>query len=137
MSVAIDLHTLMLFTSGSMLYTVSTNLSNTRQPKKGKFLYSALSNPQDRSMHITLYFPDRPVHSYTISVSLRSIQPYAAINPRRLLVHISTTVYSQILIFIQLSGLEECRVKKHAQGFNTAARIRTRVLVVESPKLYP
>ena len=39
--------------------------------------------------------------------------------------------------FKQLSELEQCRVKKLAQGFNTAARIRTRVLVVESPKLYP
>ena len=39
--------------------------------------------------------------------------------------------------FKQLSELEQCRVKKIAQGFNTAARIRTRVLVVESPKLYP
>ena len=39
--------------------------------------------------------------------------------------------------FIQLSDLEQCRVKKLAQGFNTAARIRTQVLVVESPKLYP
>ena len=55
----------------------------------------------------------------------------------RLLVHISTTVYSQVLIFIQLSELEQCRVQKLAQGFNTAARIRNRVLVVESPKLYP
>ena len=40
--------------------------------------------------------------------------------------------------FIQLSELlEQCRVKKLAQGFNTAAKIRTRVLVFESPKLYP
>ena len=39
--------------------------------------------------------------------------------------------------FIQLSELEQCRVKKLAQGFNTAARIRTRVLVVESLMLYP
>ena len=39
--------------------------------------------------------------------------------------------------FTQLSELEQCRVKKLAQGFNTAARIRTRVLVVESPKRYP
>ena len=38
--------------------------------------------------------------------------------------------------FIQLSELEQCRVKKLAQGFNTAPRIRTRVIVVESPKLY-
>ena len=40
-------------------------------------------------------------------------------------------------LFIQLSELEQCRVKKLAQRFNTAARIRTWVLVVESPKLYP
>ena len=32
--------------------------------------------------------------------------------------------------FIQLSELEQRRVKKLAQGFNTAARIRIRVLVV-------
>ena len=65
---------------------------------KGKFLYSAVSSPQDRSICFTLYFPDRPVHSDTISASLGSIQQYAAINARRLLVHISTTVYSQVLI---------------------------------------
>ena len=39
--------------------------------------------------------PDRPVHSDTISASLGSIQPYA----QRLLVHISTTLYSQVLIY--------------------------------------
>ena len=39
--------------------------------------------------------------------------------------------------FIQVSELEQCRVKKLVQGFNTAARIRTRVLVAESPKLFP
>ena len=104
---------------------------------KGKFLYSAVSSPQDCSKRFTLYFPDRPVHSDTISASLGSIQPYAASNARRLLVHISTTVYSQVLILIQLSELDQSRVKKLGQGFNTAARIRTRVLVVESPKLYP
>ena len=109
----------------------------TDQVKKGKFLYSAVSSPQERSKRFTLYFPDRPALSDTISVSLGSIQPYAAINARRLLVHISTTVYSHVLIFIQLSELEQYRVKKLAQGFNTAARIRTRVLIVESPKLYP
>ena len=57
---------------------------------KGKFLYSAVSSPQDRSKRFTLYFPDRPVHSDTISASLGSIQPHA----RKLLVHISTTVTS-------------------------------------------
>ena len=45
--------------------------------KKGKFLYSAVSSPQDHSKHFTLYFHDRPVQSDTISASLGSIQPYA------------------------------------------------------------
>ena len=37
---------------------------------KGNFLYSAVSSLQDRSKGFTLYFPDRPVHSDTISASL-------------------------------------------------------------------
>ena len=94
---------------------------NYNKKSKGKFLYSAVSNPQDLSKRFTLYFPDRPVHSDTISASLGSIQPYATINAQRLLVHISTTVYSQVS-FIQLSELEQCRVKKLTRGFNTAAQ---------------
>ena len=43
--------------------------------------------PQDRSKRFTLYFPDRPVHSDTVSASLGSIQPRASINARRLLHH--------------------------------------------------
>ena len=39
--------------------------------------------------------------------------------------------------FIQLSELEQCRVKKHAQGLTRQHRIRTRVILVKSPKLYP
>ena len=42
--------------------------------KKGKFLYSAASSPKDRSKRFTFYFPDRPVHSDTISASLGSIR---------------------------------------------------------------
>ena len=67
---------------------------------KGKFLYSAVFSPRDGSKRFTLYFPDRPVHSDTISASLGNIQPYVTINARRLLVHISTTVCSQVLIYI-------------------------------------
>ena len=48
----------------------------------------------------TLYFPDRPVHSDTISAFQGSIQLYATINARRLLIHISTTVYNQVLSHI-------------------------------------
>ena len=44
-----------------------------------------------------------PVQSDTISASLGSIQPYATINARRLLVHISTNVYSHVLIY-ELTG---------------------------------
>ena len=80
-------------------------------------LYPVLRTAQSA---FTLYFPVRPVQSDTISTSLGSIQPYATINARMLLVHISTTVYSQILI--QLSELEQCRVNKFAKGFNTAAQ---------------
>ncbi|KAK2175962.1 hypothetical protein NP493_692g00020 [Ridgeia piscesae] len=47
-------------------------------------------------MHFTLYFPDRPVQSDTISASLGSIQPYATINARSCSY---TTVYSQVLIY--------------------------------------
>ena len=57
---------------------------------KGKLLYSAVFSPQDRSKHFTLYFRGRSVHSDTISASLGNIQPYATINARRLLIHIST-----------------------------------------------
>ena len=82
----------MMFLYASQNYTVKR--------KKGKFLYSAVSSPQDRSKRFTLYFPDKNFHWYTISASLGSIQPYATINARRLLVHISTTIYSQILIHL-------------------------------------
>ena len=78
---------------------------------KGKFLYNAVSSPQDHSKRFTLYFPDRLVHSDTLSASLGSIQPYAAINAP-----LSIARYS----FIQLSELKQCRVKKLAQGFITA-----------------
>ena len=66
---------------------------------ESKFLYSAVSSPHDCSKRFTLYFPDRPVHSDTISTSLRSIKPTTAINARRLLVHRSSTVYRQVLTY--------------------------------------
>ena len=50
-------------------------------------------------------------------------------------VHISTTVYSQVLIYT--AELEQCRVKKPVHGCNNAHRIRTRVLLVENQKIYP
>ena len=65
---------------------------------KGKFLNSAVSNPRDCSKRFTLYFPGSPVQSDSVSTSLGSIQPYTAINARRLLVHIPNPVYSHVLI---------------------------------------
>ena len=69
----------------------------------------------------TLYVPSRPVQSNTVSTSLGSIQPYATITARRLLVYISTTVYSQVFIYAA-DKLEQCRVKQLAQCFNTTAQ---------------
>ena len=67
--------------------TKETNGIETSKGKgKGKFLHRAVSNPKDCSKRFTLYFPDRPVQSNTISTSLGSI-------------HIFTTIYSQALIY--------------------------------------
>ena len=103
------------------LFTSSLSLSLLKLEFKKKFLYSKVSSSQNCSKHFTLYFPDRPVHSDTISASLGSIQPYAAINARRLLVHISTTVYSQILIYTAEWTGAMLR-QNLAQCFNTAAQ---------------
>ena len=110
-----------------VIITTANLLEDILQQKRQVFIQRSIQS----SKRFILYIPDRPVHSDTISASLGSIQPYAIINARRLLVHISTTVYSQ------LSELEQYRVKKIAQGLIVQHRIRTRVLVVESEKLYP
>ena len=54
-----------------------------------QFLYSSVSNPQDCSKRFLLYFPSRPVQSHTITTSLGNIQPYSAMNARKLLVYIA------------------------------------------------
>ena len=85
-----------IFQTAWIVQSLIEYLNTKWQVDKTKFLYSEVSNPQDCSKCFTLYFAGRPVQSDTISTSLGSIQPYAAINARRLL--ISTTVYSQILL---------------------------------------
>ena len=62
--------------TGTTTYVISQHIFQTASQKYdnmyndnikiGKFLYSAVSSPQDRSKRFTLYFPDRPVHSDTI-----------------------------------------------------------------------
>ena len=82
-----------------IIFSYKSMLLVTLKKVKETFLCSAIFSPQDCSKRFTLYFPGRPVQSNTVSTSLGSIQPYAAINARKLLVHISTTAYSQVLIY--------------------------------------
>ena len=89
---------------------------------KGKFLYSAVSSPQDHSKLFTVYFPDRPVQSDTISASLGSIQSYMLQLMRKGCSYTYPPLSVARYSFIQLSELEQCRVKKPAQGFNTTAQ---------------
>ena len=73
---------------------------NSDKWEKGMVLYSAVSSPLDRSKRFTLSSPGRPVHSDTVLGSRSSWKhsSHAAI-AQRLFNHISTTVYSQVLIY--------------------------------------
>ena len=73
---------------------------------------------KDCSKRFTLYFPGSPIQSDT-DTSLGSMQPYAANNARR---HINHLSFFARYSFIQLSERGQCRMKKIAQGFNTAAQ---------------
>ena len=66
--------------------------------KKGMVLYSAVSSPLDRSKRFTLSSPGRPVHSDTVLGFSWKHSSHAAI-AQRLFTHMSTTVYSQVLIY--------------------------------------
>ena len=84
-------------------------------------LYSAVSSPLDRSKRFTLSSPDRPVHSDTVLGFSWKHSSHAAI-AQRLFTHISTTVYSQVLIYTAES---------------TGATVkRTRALSIASPAFY-
>ena len=61
-------------------------------------LYSAVSSPLDRLKRFTLSSPGRPVHSDTVLGFSWKHSSHAAI-AQRLFTHISTTVYSQVLIY--------------------------------------
>ena len=62
-------------------------------------LYSAVSSPLDRSKRFTLSSPGRPVHSDTVLGFSWKHSSHAAAIAQRLFTHISTTVYSQVLIY--------------------------------------
>ena len=96
-----------------MLYPKNTNkvgwtklpkLQNRRQnkmahwfPSKGKFLYSAVTSPQDCSKH---FISLADLFNQKASQLLYAASSHAAINAQRLLRQISTTVYSQLLFHI-------------------------------------
>ena len=77
---------------------------------------------------VSSYIAQNPILRTAQSTFLGSIQPSATINAR-----MSIARYS----YIQLSELEQCRMIKHPQDFTLQHKIRTRVLLIESPKLYP
>ena len=81
----------------------------------------------------TLYFRGRPVQSNTISTSLGSRM--LRLNAQRLLIHIYTSVYSQVLIYT--ANWSNVEWKNMPKVLTPQHRIRTRVLLVESPKFYP
>ena len=76
-------------------------------------LYSAVSNPVDRSKRFTLSSPGRPVHSNTNSASLGSILAMQQLRNDYSLTcpPLSKVRYS----FIQLSRLRRREVNEHAQ----------------------
>ena len=93
---------------------------------KGKFLYSAVSSPQDRSKTCS---PSRLLWEASSHMLQFMREGCSYTYPP-----LSIARYSFLFSWVNWSNVEW---KKIAQGFNPAARIRTRVLVVESLKLYP
>ena len=79
---------------------VRTNVRTRIKKVKGRFLYSAVSSPLDRSNCFThVAFPDRPVHSDTVLGFSGKHSSQAAITRQDQITHIPTTVYSQVLIY--------------------------------------
>ena len=89
--------------------------------KKSKFLYSAASNPQECSKHFTLYFPT-DLFNQTPSQLLWEASSRKLQLMREGCSYIIPPLSIASNSFIQLSELEQCRLKKLAQCFNTAAQ---------------
>ena len=94
---------------------------------EGMVLYSAVSNPLDRSKRFTLFLPWQTCSfQHQLGVSWKH-SGHAAI-AQRLFTHISITVYSQVLIYTAESTEASWRERKWT-NFETAAKgIRTRAL---------
>ena len=95
---------------------------------KGKFLYSAVSSPQDRSK---CFYTLLPRQTCSINYHL-NFQPHATINVRKDIHHCllpGTHLYSWVnWSIVQWKYLPKVLTPQH--------RIQTRVLLVESPELY-
>ena len=93
-----------------------TNIEHKTQTLIGQFLYSAVPNPQDCSKCYTFYFPDKQT-LFNQTPSLLLWEP----SSHMLQLMCKGCTYPPLSIarysFIQLSELEQCRVKKPAQGF--------------------
>ena len=99
-------------------------------------LYSALSIPLDRSKRFTLFaFPDRPVHSDTVLGFSWNHSSHAAI-AQRLFIHMSTTVYSQVLMYTAESTEASWSERKCPNFETVTTGIRTRALSIASPAFY-
>ena len=102
---------------------------------KGMVLYSAISSPLDRSKRFTLSSPGRPVHSNTVFGFSWKHSSHAAI-AQRLFTHISTTVYSQVLIYTAESTEASWSERKCPNFETVTTGIRTRDLSIASPAFY-
>ena len=81
--------------------------SQTFKKAKGKFLYSTVSSPQDRSKHPLSFSGKHPAMLQLMCEGCSYTYP-----------PLSIARYS----FIQLSELEQCRVKQTCPRFNTIAQ---------------
>ena len=82
----------------NIISLLHSSLHQFKEKGKGMVLYSAVSSLLDRSKRFTLSSPGRPVHSDTVLGFSWKHSSHAAI-AQRLFTHISTTVYSQVLIY--------------------------------------
>ena len=98
-------------------------------------LYSAVSSPLDRSKRFTFSSPGRPVHSDTVLGFSWKHSSHAAI-AQRLFNHISTTVYSQVLIYTAESTEASWSERKCPNFETVTTGIRTRALSIASPAFY-
>ena len=103
--------------------------------KKGMFLYSAVPSPLDRSKRFTLILPWQTC-SFRHQLGFSRKHSSQAAIAQRLLTHMPTTVYSQVLIYTAESTEAPWRERK-CPTFETVAKgIRTRALSLASPAFY-